>query len=310
MGIQDILGKSASTIAIDKTFKEYTKTSMQLTSNRKYSNLAEVVGAGLMPTIEEQRHILTNTDSDQRNQSQRRLCLEQIKNLIGQLQDVVTRLTQDRIRIDPSAPTSVVIANTALAEIEKILNTRTDGGSNSFLFGGIREDQPPISVDLTAISNLVNNLPTTNYTNASYSTDTVYQISEAHVVPTNLLCASDFAIQNLIGTCNILKQEPVNPTPQQKQDIDGRVDALLRSVKQGLSSLEEKTLAALDSLEKASEYSMEQAAAAQDKLCEFLDPNVIECSTKLQDLNHAFSVALNVQTQLLALLRQMYHPGN
>jgi hypothetical protein len=144
----------------------------------------------------------TNIASYKLNTTTATIKLGQEGYVLNKIVAVITDLKGKIADIRIAGGTNIDKANSALSEIQKLVNTKTANGA--YLLAGVDTLNPPCN-DLVAISNLdANDNVTTNYTTSTLN-QTRVQVSELGVVTVGNLYAGMAGIAQAIGAMNMLK---------------------------------------------------------------------------------------------------------
>lgn len=183
-----------------------------------------------------------NSSSSKERLNREHAFLEQVRTLVTKFS------TNDIEGSDTSVgKTRADYANEALADFKIILNTNIDG---EYFFGGANNKVPPVAADLTAQSNLINGVPTANYTAFLVPSLKEVPISDLTTIETGIH-AGEKCFQSLIGYLNLAK----NINNGSTQAARAAADAMMHSGLEQLGQLHEKVLSSLKRIDDAEVYN-------------------------------------------------------
>jgi hypothetical protein len=200
--VSNILNSNPFSKASVNRFKDYEDAAKctQSDDRSRYNTLSELQDSGLLGRYD------TITRDLIRNESYK-IPVSIAKEKLGQeellIKDVREALHECTTNIDEQAQvlgTREERANKALKEIQQILNRKDSNGR--YILGVINSSKQPCG-DLVASSNIVDGVPSANYTEATSNRQEI-AISDGTKV-TFGLCASEPAFRQVIATINKIK---------------------------------------------------------------------------------------------------------
>ena len=281
--VSNILNSNPASVSPVNRLKDYKDALKCSQSDDRliYKTLSELQDSGLLVRYD------TITLDLIRNESYK-ISINIAKEKLGQegflIKDVTEALNECARNIDEPCQvhgTREERANKALEIIQKILNRKDSNGQ--YILGGINSSKQPCR-DLVATSNIVDNVPSANYTEATPNRQEI-EVSEGNKV-TFGLCASETAFRQVIATINMIKSGTAAEAEMLKQDA-------LKS----LALLELNNGENLIKVDEAKDYSGESDIRLHKKLEETFSLPHAEAIQKQSDAMQALVESMTLMTK-------------
>jgi hypothetical protein len=251
---------------------------MQSEDKPRYSSLSQLQDAGLLGRYSVITRNLIRNESYKIPVSTAKEKLGQEELLIKDLRDALNQWDMDSSQPDQVLGSQAQRANNALKIVQDILNRKD--GNGRYILGGINPNKQPCE-DLVALSNIVDGVSTSNYTDSTPNKQEV-EVCEGISVQFGL-CASETAFKQVIATINKIKQGDVVDAASLKQEALRSLDLL------ALDNGENQ-----QKVEKAKEYNSQSDIRLHKELEENFSVSQVAATQRVNDSMQVLMESMNL----------------